>query len=119
MTGGDRAGRRDAPREADAMARRAEALGVAPAAIRIERESRTTRENAACCRALLGDAVRRVCLVSQPFHGRRARLWFRRAGFEVRVFFAPDSIELVHPARALPWLLREYAAWLALWARRG
>ena len=49
--------------------------------------------------------------MTQPFHGKRARLCFRRAGFEARVWFIDDSIELRDPRRALRWSLREYLAW--------
>lgn len=53
-----------------------------------------------------------VWLVTQPFHGRRARLCFRRAGFEARVWPIVDSLEHRDPRRALRWCLREYLAWI-------
>jgi uncharacterized SAM-binding protein YcdF (DUF218 family) len=53
-----------------------------------------------------------VWLVTQPFHGRRSRLCFRRAGFDARVWPIVDSLEHRDPRRALRWCLREYLAWI-------
>ena len=69
--------------EATAMARSAAALGVPETALRVESRSRDTAENGRYSAALLlPEGCRRVWLVTQPFHVRRAVLWFRRAGFE-------------------------------------
>ena len=51
-------------------------------------------------------------LVTQPFHTRRARWYFRRAGFEALAWHVEDSIEYREPRRALRWIAREYAAWV-------
>jgi uncharacterized SAM-binding protein YcdF (DUF218 family) len=99
--------------EADAMADALRTLGVPDGALRIERVARTTAANAARVAALLAsDDVRSIWLVSQPFHLRRARRLFRRAGFDVRAFRIADSVQDRAPERALRWILREYVAWL-------
>ena len=85
--------------------------GVPASAVVVEDRSRSTAENAAFARALLGDR-RRVWLVTQPFHARRARWLFRRAGFEPRVWHITDSIQYRDRGRALRWLSREYGAWV-------
>jgi len=107
-----------APRaEADALAEGLHAAGI-PEVI-IERESRTTAENAHFTAALLFPrSARRIWIVTQPFHGRRAALLFRRAGFEPHVWHIAESIEYQQRRRALRWLVREYAAWGALLVRR-
>jgi len=70
----------DKPREADAMAARARELGVPDDALRVERESLSTADNARnTARLLAAEGRHRVWLVTQPFHTRRARAWFRRA----------------------------------------
>lgn len=105
--------------EADAMASALLARGLPPSALRRERASRTTAENARFCADLLAaDQVRAVWLVSQPFHGRRARLLFRRVGLDVCVWHIDDSLEYRQPRRALRWIGREYAAWAWALARR-
>jgi uncharacterized SAM-binding protein YcdF (DUF218 family) len=96
--------------EAAVIAEALAARGVPASAIVVEDQSRTTAENARCAAALLGDR-RRVWLVTQPFHARRARWLFRRAGFEPRVWHIADSIEYRDRRRALRWLWREYGAW--------
>lgn len=104
-----------AEREADAMAARARELGVPDASLRVERESTSTADNARRSAALLAaDGCRRVCVVTQPFHTRRARYWFRRAGFEALAWYDDDSVQFRRPRSALHWVTREYAAWLRL-----
>jgi uncharacterized SAM-binding protein YcdF (DUF218 family) len=98
--------------EADAMAEAVIAAGVPSTAVRRERVSRSTDDNARLTAALLAaDGVRTVWLVTQPFHGRRARRCFRRAGLEARVWPIVDSLEYRQPRRAARWIAREYAAW--------
>lgn len=107
----------DHPREADAMAARARALGVPADALRVERESLSTADNARhTARLLAAEGRTRVWLVTQPFHTRRARAWFRRAGLEARAWFADDSIQYRLPRHGLRWVVYEYAAWLRMWA---
>ncbi|WP_428262218.1 YdcF family protein [Haliangium sp.] len=107
VTGGGPPGRV----EADVMAEYALALGVPRSALRVERRSRSTEENARFSAALLApDQCHTVWLVSQPFHLRRARALFRRHGVEPLCWHADDSLQHRQPRRALRWLLREYAA---------
>ena len=96
--------------EAVVMAEALVAAGVPPGDILVEDRARSTAENATRVAALLG-APRDVWLVTQPFHGRRARWLFRRAGLRARVWHLTDSVQYVHRRRALRWLGREYAAW--------
>lgn len=103
--------------EADAIAKRLRAAGVAD--VLVERASRSTAENASFTAELLAPlGVRSLWLVTQPFHGRRAAHLFRGAGFAVRVWHIADSIEYRDRRRALRWLVREYMSWGALYARR-
>jgi uncharacterized SAM-binding protein YcdF (DUF218 family) len=99
---------RDAGRaEADVIAEALAARGV-PGAI-CESRSRTTDENARFTAELI--AQRRIWLVTQPFHGRRAARVFRAAGFEPHVWHIADSIEYSDRKRAMKWLVREYGSW--------
>jgi uncharacterized SAM-binding protein YcdF (DUF218 family) len=104
-TGGVTSGTRA---EADAIAEALAERGVTN--VLVERQSRSTVENARMTRALLPDA-RTVWIVTQPFHGRRAARAFRKAGLVPLVWHIADSLEYRDRARALRWLVREYAAW--------
>ncbi|HTE51482.1 MAG TPA: YdcF family protein [Kofleriaceae bacterium] len=105
----------DRPREADVMAAHARALGVPDSALRLERESLSTADNARMSAALLAaEGCRRVWLVSQPFHTRRSRFWFRRVGLEALAWYDDDSVEFREPRRALYWVAREYVAWVRM-----
>jgi len=107
----------DKPREADAMAARARELGVPDDALRVERESLSTADNARnTARLLAAEGRHRVWLVTQPFHTRRARAWFRRAGLEALSWYPDDSIQYRLPRHGLRWVVNEYAAWLRMWA---
>ena len=108
--------RRATRSEAHVIAEGLIARGVPVDAVVVEDRSRSTAQNAAFARALLGDR-RRIWIVTQPFHARRARWLFRRAGFEPRVWHITDSIQYRDRRRALRWLWREYGAWLSavLW----
>ena len=104
--------------EAEAMASRARALDVPQAALLIEAGSRSTFENArGCAMLLLPRGARRVWIVTQPFHLRRAVRQFRGAGFEALGFHIEDSLQYRHPATGLRWVLREYVSWVKLAAR--
>ena len=72
--------------EAEARARLAVDLGIAPDAIIVEGLEPTTRDEAERMRVVLGErlGVRSVLLVTDVLHMRRSRLLFRRAGFTVR-----------------------------------
>jgi uncharacterized SAM-binding protein YcdF (DUF218 family) len=103
----------DRPREADVMAAHAESLGVPASALRVERDSLSTADNARLSAALLrADGCRRVWVVTQPFHTRRSRFWFRRVGLEALAWYDDDSVEFRDPRRALNWIAREYLAWM-------
>jgi uncharacterized SAM-binding protein YcdF (DUF218 family) len=106
-----------APRpEADALAEGLVAAGIPD--VLVEREAQTTEENARFTARLLEPlGARRVWLVTQPFHGRRAALLFRRAGLEPRVHHIADSVQYRDRRRAVRWLVREYASWALLAAR--
>jgi uncharacterized SAM-binding protein YcdF (DUF218 family) len=97
--------------EADGMALRARELGVPAATLRVERVSRFTRENAELCAPILrAEGVRRVIVVTQPFHLRRGVLWFRRVGFEAVGHHIEGSVQFADVRRGLRWVLREYPA---------
>jgi uncharacterized SAM-binding protein YcdF (DUF218 family) len=107
--------------EAEAMARRAAALGVPEPALLVEGDSVNTRQNAERSAALLaGRGARRVWIVSQPFHLRRASYWFRQSGLEPLPFAPAGGIQQRRPDLALRWTAREYGAWLktGYWAAR-
>jgi len=103
--------------EADVLAEAVRAGGVPE--VLVERESRTTADNARLTAALLAArGARTVWLVTQPFHGRRAAHLFRVAGLEPHVWHIEDSLQYRDRRRAVRWLVREYAAWAALVVRR-
>lgn len=103
--------------EADATSESLLAAGI-PDVI-VERESRSTAENAQFTAELLAPlGVKSVWIVTQPFHGRRAARLFRSVGLEPRVWHIEDSVEYRDRRRALRWLVREYASWGVLFARR-
>jgi uncharacterized SAM-binding protein YcdF (DUF218 family) len=106
------------PAEIEGMARLVRALGVPEAAIRVDRLSTSTATNAARAAAiLLPEGRRRVWLVTQPFHLRRARFHFRRAGFDPLGWHITASVQYTRPEHALRWITREYAAWALALAR--
>ena len=107
-----------APRaEADALAEGLQAAGVPE--VLVEREALTTADNARFTAAVLAPlGARRVWIVTQPFHGRRAARLFRDAGLEPRVWHIADSVQYRDRGRALRWLVREYAAWSKLLVTR-
>jgi uncharacterized SAM-binding protein YcdF (DUF218 family) len=109
-----------APRsEAAAMAEALIAAAVPEQAVLVEDASSTTDDNARLTAAMLAPRdARRVWLVTQPFHGRRAAVLFRRAGLEPQVWHIADSIQYRHRGRALRMIVREWAAWGKLLLRR-
>src|SRR5262249_46655404 len=73
--------------EAAIMRDRAVELGVPREAIWLEPTALTTRTNAVACAALLAASqIRRVLLVTQPYHRRRAVAAFRKVGFDAAPF---------------------------------
>ena len=105
-----------APRpEAHAIAEGLRTAGIPDAALVVEDVSRTTAENAReVARRLAPLGARRVWLVTQPFHGRRAALLFARAGLLPRVWHIAGGLQHRDRVRALRWIAREYAAWARL-----
>jgi uncharacterized SAM-binding protein YcdF (DUF218 family) len=108
--------------EAVAIADEMRAECVPDDRILVERESKTTAENARYTARLLGRRLGTsrpsVWLVTQPFHGRRAQRLFHRAGFDAHVWHIDNSLEYRDRQRALRWVLREYVAWAAMFVRR-
>jgi len=96
--------------EAEVMAAYARSKGLPEQAIALELLSQTTRENAAQALAMLSD-LGSVWVVSQPFHLRRARRAFQRLGVRAFARADPSSMQYRAGARALKWIVREYAAW--------
>lgn len=112
MTGGAAPGVRAPRSEAEAMAELARELGVPGEALVVEPRATNTRENALLsARLLLPRGFRRVWVVTQPFHLRRAVYWFRRAGFEARGCRLEGSLQYRCPRLGLRWVAREYGAW--------
>ena len=105
-------GHEHTPAEIEGMARLVRAIGVPESAIRVDRLSTSTVTNAArAASILLPEGRRRVWLVTQPFHLRRARFHFRRAGFEPLGWHIEASVQYARPDHAMRWIAREYAAW--------
>ncbi|MBK1645660.1 hypothetical protein CKO25_13585 [Thiocapsa imhoffii] len=114
--------------EADAMLQFLTDLGVPAQAIRLEQESRNTRENALFTAALMEtEHLERVLLVTSALHMPRAVAAFRAVNLEV--IPAPTDFEVVpeppHPLRLMPdaaalsdstRALKEY---LGLWVYRA
>jgi uncharacterized SAM-binding protein YcdF (DUF218 family) len=116
ITGGRSIGARsDTISESEGIADWIRRMGVPEGSLRVDHSATDTRENALrSAELLLGEGRKRVWLVTQPFHLRRARYHFRRAGFEPLGWHIEDSLQYREPARALRWVLREYAAWALL-----
>lgn len=74
------------PAEGQVMADRWRAAGVPDAAIRVEGQSTTTRENVTLALPILRAlGAESVVIVTDPYHAVRARLIARQAGLRVRV----------------------------------
>jgi uncharacterized SAM-binding protein YcdF (DUF218 family) len=85
FTGGQVPWQRNPP-EGITLKAYAEAMGVPGAAIRVTRGAGNTAEEALAVRALLGEGVRDLLLVTSAFHMPRSATLFRRAGFQVREY---------------------------------
>jgi uncharacterized SAM-binding protein YcdF (DUF218 family) len=96
--------------EAEALADALVARGVPRDVIVLERESRTTHENAIkTARILLAEGHRSVGVVTCDWHLRRALYCFRRAGFDAVGLGAPSPP--VSSSTFLLRRLREQGAW--------
>lgn len=84
VSGGDLDPDKDGPTVALAMAEELRARGVADEALLLEESSLNTIDNARECRRRLEPTgTRRIVLVTDAFHMRRAAACFERQGFEV------------------------------------
>ena len=102
-----------------AMARLAREVDVPPSAIRLETGSRSTRENAELAAPLLRAlGVRRVVVVTDRLHGRRASLAFSQMGFDVERSTVPIYLGHADNVSMLRAGLREYVA-LAYYRSKG
>lgn len=114
-TGGRTQGARRA--EAEVMAEALVAAGVPE--VLVEDAAMTTHDNARHVAALLVPrGLARVWVVTQPFHARRAVRLFADAGLAATAWHIDDSLQYRDRRRAVAWLVREYAAWGLLLARR-
>lgn len=103
--------------EADALADGLHAAGITD--VLVENRSLTTRDNALLTAELLAPlGARRVWLITQPFHAKRAALLFRRAGLDAKSWHIADSVQYRDRRLALRWLVREYGAWAMLALRK-
>ncbi|QDH35127.1 YdcF family protein [Porphyrobacter sp. YT40] len=103
--------------EGDAGAAWLQARGVPTESILIEDRSKTTRENLANARAMLGDGARApVLIVSDPLHMRRAMAMAAAEGFNARPAPTPTT-RYRSLATQAPFLAREvwfmHVHWLA------
>lgn len=104
--------------EAEGMARWVRAAGVPESALRVDRKATSTRENAQrAAEILLPEGRRRVWLVTQPFHLRRALYLFRRAGFEPLGHLIEGGVQDRYGPESLRWIVREYGSWALVLAR--
>lgn len=102
---------RHPPTEAEAMAALAREAGVPETALLLERDSRSTWENAACAGRLMREqGWTRALLVTDRVHLPRARLTFRRAGVHVTGCGAPGAWREEPALHALRALAREVLA---------
>ena len=105
--------------EADVIAEALVAAGIPAEALVIERVAQTTADNARLTAALLvPSGVRRVWIVTQPFHALRAVRRFHAAGLDAVAWHIADSVQYRDRRRAVRWLVREYAAWARELLRR-
>jgi uncharacterized SAM-binding protein YcdF (DUF218 family) len=112
-------GNETVPIEIEGVASWLRQQGVPEPALRVDRLSRSTRGNAERAAALLlPEGRRRVLLVTQRFHARRARLLFRQAGFEPVAWRIDGGLMDDAPDWALRRIVREYGSWSLLGLRR-
>jgi uncharacterized SAM-binding protein YcdF (DUF218 family) len=96
------------PAESAVAVRMALASGAPPDAILSEAESHTTAQNVANIAPLLrAHGVRRVLMVTSPFHSWRARHMLEDAGFEVYASPAMDDPAEYRPVARAYYVTRE------------
>lgn len=99
--------------EAEIAQRIAVAAGVPEGSCVLERESRSTHENARLTAPILrARGIREIVLVSDPFHLLRAGRYFRAQGFEVAPSPAPLDGRRMGMFDRLYWTTREAFALL-------
>ncbi|MBK8252902.1 MAG: YdcF family protein [Polyangiaceae bacterium] len=105
--------------EAEGMARWVRRAGVPDSALRVDRKAASTLENAQRAAELLfPEGRRRVWLVTQPFHLKRAIYLFRRAGFDPLGHVIKGGVQDRYDMASLRWITREYGAWALALSRR-
>lgn len=109
MTGGQGPG--DTTTEAAVERRYAMSNGVPSSAIRVEPESRSTRETLRNVAAMLSDAERDVILVSDPFHMLRLSILARRFGLRPQT--SPTPTSPISRNRAESWRYTLHESWKA------
>jgi uncharacterized SAM-binding protein YcdF (DUF218 family) len=118
FTGGATEASRGVP-VAGVMADLARMLGVPSSSIVEEIQSRNTWENAQLTRQVLRPrGVRRVLIVTDSIHMRRAEACFLRAGFEVERASVPQVCVSSSNLAMLRAALHEFGGWL-VYRRRG
>ncbi len=119
MTGGHcPRGHEHTASEAEGMARWVRRAGVPDSALRVDRLSSSTRENASrAAEILFPEGRRRVWIVTQRFHMRRALRLFREAGFDPMGWIIEGGAQDRHGAASLWWIVREYGSWTLVLAR--
>ena len=95
--------------EAGVMRDLARAAGVPAEALVLDEAARSTIENFACSRPLLGSA--RVLLVTEPWHMTRAELLAKRHGIAALASPATSAV-WESPRHAAYWLFRDAIAYL-------
>ncbi len=110
--------------DGEASRRRLLEAGVPAAAITLENQSRTTKENAQFTVKMLRDQkVKRVIVVTSWYHSRRALACFRHYAPEIAFFsrpsyFASSRADWLHN-RIGARIRLEYAKLLGYWVRYG
>lgn len=101
------------PSEAQVMREEAVRLGVPSEACHLEEQSHSTEQNARYSAELLRAlGVRRVVVVSDPYHLLRARQYFRLQGFEVTTSPALLTERNLNAVDRFYWTVREAIALL-------
>lgn len=96
LSGGSRDDERP---EAERMRDIMHVIGIPDEALLLERNSRTTEENAVYAAALLGNkGIERVLLVTSGYHMIRAQRWFEKQGFDVIPAPTDFQVMLVKPS---------------------
>jgi len=107
MTGGRGAG--DTTTEADVERKYAIGHGVPDSAIRVEPESRSTRESLRNVAAIIADESKDVILVSDPFHMLRLSILARRYGLRPRT--SPTRTSPISANRSEFWRYTLHESW--------